>query len=99
MVAWGHPEPETLALLSARLLLRRYGVVARELAIMDSGLPPWRVLYEVLTRLELAGEVRRGYFAEGLSGAQFALPEAVDQLQQLGLPAPCPGSVIVAAQP
>ena len=36
-------------------------------------MPPWRVLYEVLSRLELAGEVRRGFFVEGLSGAQFAL--------------------------
>ena len=86
LVPWGHPDAESQALLSARLLLRRYGVVARELAIMDSGLPPWRVLYEVLSRLELAGEVRRGYFAEGLSGAQFALPEALQQLLALAVP-------------
>ena len=44
---------------------------------------PWRVLYEVLSRLELAGEVRRGYFVEGLSGAQFALPEAMQQLDAI----------------
>src|SRR5262249_45635425 len=36
--------------------------------------------------LELAGEVRRGYFVEGLSGAQFALPEAAQRLQDLHLP-------------
>jgi ATP-dependent Lhr-like helicase len=47
---------------------------------------PWRVLYEVLSRMELAGEVRRGYFVEGLSGAQFALPEASQQLQELHVP-------------
>src|SRR5947208_4990872 len=47
---------------------------------------PWRVLYEVLSRMELTGEVRRGYFAEGLSGAQFALPEAARLLQDLTLP-------------
>jgi ATP-dependent Lhr-like helicase len=47
---------------------------------MDEALLPWRVLYEVLSRLELTGEVRRGYFVEGLSGAQFALPEAMELL-------------------
>jgi ATP-dependent Lhr-like helicase len=50
---------------------------------MDPTLPPWRVLYEVLSRMELGGEVRRGYFVEGLSGAQFGLPEAVEQFQNL----------------
>src|SRR5262249_12796773 len=50
------------------------------------GMPPWRVLYEVLSRMELAGEVRRGYFVEGLSGAQFALPEAARRLQELDAP-------------
>jgi ATP-dependent Lhr-like helicase len=35
----------------------------------------------VLSRLELTGEVRRGYLVEGLSGAQFALPEAVERLR------------------
>ena len=67
------PSPETQAVLMASRLLHRYGVAARELALLDPWMPPWRVLYEVLSRMELAGEVRRGYFAEGLSGAQFAL--------------------------
>ena len=73
---WGQPDPEAHAVLQARLLLQRYGVVARELALLDPWLLPWRILYEVLSRMELAGDVRRGYFVEGLSGAQFALPEA-----------------------
>ena len=47
---------------------------------------PWRVLYEVLARMELADEVRRGYFVEGLSGAQFALPEAARMLHDLSGP-------------
>jgi ATP-dependent Lhr-like helicase len=85
-LAWGRPEAEAQAVFQAGLLLNRYGVVARELALMDPWLPPWRVLYEVLSRMELAGEVRRGYFVEGLSGAQFALPEAAQQLQDLHLP-------------
>jgi ATP-dependent Lhr-like helicase len=67
-------------------MLGRYGVAARELALLDPWLLPWRVLYEVLSRMELAGQVRRGYFVEGLSGAQFALPEASALLQDLHLP-------------
>jgi ATP-dependent Lhr-like helicase len=58
-------------------------------------MPPWRVLYEVLSRMELAGEVRRGYFVEGLSGAQFALPEAARLLQELSLPATAAAPVLL----
>ncbi len=86
LLPWGRPGPEELAVTQAGLLLRRYGVVARELALLDPWLLPWRVLYEVLSRLELAGDVRRGYFVEGLSGAQFALPEAARLLQDLQVP-------------
>jgi ATP-dependent Lhr-like helicase len=86
LVPWGQPDTSTQALLLTTLLLQRYGVVARELAALDPGMLPWRILYEVLSRMELAGEVRRGYFVEGLSGAQFALPEAVQMLQEVALP-------------
>jgi ATP-dependent Lhr-like helicase len=86
LLPWGHPDVEAHAVFVAALLLERYGVAARELALLDPWLPPWRVLDEVLSRMELAGEVRRGYFVEGLSGAQFALPEAARRLQDLGLP-------------
>jgi ATP-dependent Lhr-like helicase len=86
IVSWGRPEPEAHAVTQASLLLERYGVAARELALLDPWLLPWRVLYEILSRMELAGEVRRGYFVEGLSGAQFALPEAAQLLQELHLP-------------
>jgi ATP-dependent Lhr-like helicase len=86
VVSWGHPEPEALAVAQVALLLQRYGIAARELALLDPWLLPWRVLYEVLSRMELAGDVRRGYFVEGLSGAQFSLPEAAQQLQEMHLP-------------
>jgi ATP-dependent Lhr-like helicase len=86
LVPWGHPEVEEQAVFLAGVLLQRYGVAARELALMDPIMPPWRVLYEVLSRMEMAGTVRRGYFVEGLSGAQFALPEAARLLQELALP-------------
>jgi ATP-dependent Lhr-like helicase len=95
IVPWGKPDPEHQAVFQASLLLQRYGIVARELALMDSWLLPWRVLYEVLSRMELAGEVRRGYFVEGLSGAQFALPEAARQLQDLGLPSTAAAPVVL----
>ncbi len=95
LVPWGHPEVEEHAVFLASILLHRYGVAARELALLDPGMLPWRVLYEVLSRMELAGEVRRGYFVEGLSGAQFALPEASRLLQELSLPATAAAPVIL----
>jgi ATP-dependent Lhr-like helicase len=86
IVPWSRPEPEAHAVAQATLLLERYGIAARELALLDPWMLPWRVLYEVFSRMELAGEVRRGYFVEGLSGAQFALPEAARQLQEMHVP-------------
>jgi ATP-dependent Lhr-like helicase len=95
LLPWGRPGPEEQAVAQAWLLLQRYGVVARELALLDPWLSPWRVLYEVLSRMELAGEVRRGYFVEGLSGAQFALPEAATLLQELTLPSTATAPVVL----
>jgi ATP-dependent Lhr-like helicase len=88
-------SPETHAIRMAGRLLHRYGIAARELALLDPWMPPWRVLYEVLSRMELGGEVRRGYFAEGLSGAQFALPEAVQLLQEQHLPSTAAAPMIL----
>ena len=53
-------------------LLERYGVLTRETAALDPWAPPWRDLAPWLARAELRGEVRRGYFVEGLSGVQYA---------------------------
>jgi ATP-dependent Lhr-like helicase len=41
----------------------------------------WGELSEQLRRMELRGEVRRGYFIAGLSGVQYALPAAVEALR------------------
>jgi ATP-dependent Lhr-like helicase len=95
LIPWGRPDPETHAVFLASVLLQRYGVVARELAQLDLGMPPWRVLYEVLSRMEMAGDVRRGYFVEGLSGAQFALPEAARRLAELTLPVTAAAPVVL----
>jgi ATP-dependent helicase Lhr and Lhr-like helicase len=65
----------------ARSLLRRYGVVFRRILAREAGAPPWRELLLVYRRLEGRGEVRGGRFVSGMSGEQFALPEAVGQLR------------------
>jgi ATP-dependent helicase Lhr and Lhr-like helicase len=95
LLAWGQPDPETAAFFQARLLLDRYGIVARELALLSGTAVPWRILYEILSRMELAGEVRRGYFVEGLSGAQFALPDAAKLLHAIALPSNSQASVLL----
>jgi ATP-dependent Lhr-like helicase len=43
---------------------------------------PWGVIAGELQRMEMRGEIRRGYFVKGLSGMQFALPEAIEALRQ-----------------
>jgi ATP-dependent Lhr-like helicase len=65
----------------ARILLGRYGVVSRESLEREAGAWEWSQLYRVYQRLELRGEVRRGYFVLGLSGIQYALPAAVEVLR------------------
>lgn len=67
----------------ARQLLRRYGVVFRDLLGRDSLAPAWRDLLVQYRRLELRGEVRGGRFVSGFTGEQFALPEAVESLRAL----------------
>lgn len=73
----------------ARTLLTRYGVVCwRLLAHEAEWLPPWRELVRVYHRLEARGEIRGGRFVAGLSGEQFALPEAIAALRSVRQRAP-----------
>lgn len=65
----------------AELLLDRHGVVARSTAHAEAYPGGFSALYPVLARLEEIGRIRRGYFVEGLGGAQFARPGAVDRLR------------------
>ncbi|CAD5110246.1 DEAD/DEAH box helicase [Zestomonas carbonaria] len=68
----------------ARVLLRRYGVVCWRLLEREADwLPSWRELLRVYHRLEARGEIRGGRFVAGLSGEQFALPEAVALLREV----------------
>jgi ATP-dependent helicase Lhr and Lhr-like helicase len=75
----GH-VPDVRAL--AELLLERHGIVTRE-GVRAEGIPGgyWPV-YQELRKLETLGVCRRGYFVEGLGGAQFALPGAVERLRE-----------------
>jgi len=68
-------SPEEREEARAQLLLARYGVVARELAQGD-----WATLRHTLLRMEYGGEVVRGYFVAGLSGEQYALADALRDL-------------------
>ncbi len=68
---------------TCRVLLRRYGVVFREVLARESNLPKWRELLIGFRRLEDRGEVRGGRFVNGFLGEQFALPEAVDSLRAM----------------
>src|SRR2546421_326132 len=69
--------------IAARQLLRRYGVVFRDLLARERTAPPWRVLLPVYRRLEARGELRGGRFVGGFVGEQFALPEAVEALRAI----------------
>jgi ATP-dependent Lhr-like helicase len=67
----------------ARLLLQRYGVLVKEWYRREQGFLAWHRLFQMLKRLEWQGQIRRGYFVAGLSGVQFALPEAVELLDNV----------------
>jgi len=74
-------DPTTRAVARANLLLDRYGIVTRECALAEDLPGGFSALYRVLKEMEDTGRVRRGYFVEGLSGAQFSHPGAVDRLR------------------
>jgi ATP-dependent helicase Lhr and Lhr-like helicase len=79
----GAPGPGARLRAQAELMLERYGIVTRE-TVLAEGIPGgFSTLYGELGNLELLGTARRGYFVEGLGGAQFALPGAVERLRSL----------------
>jgi len=78
------PEPvgaTERALARARMLLERYGIVSRECVAAEALPGGFAALYRVLRSMDEAGRVQRGWFVEGLTGAQFGLPGAVDRLR------------------
>ena len=98
---WGtRPDGEEHAERIARQWLDRYAIVTRDWWRRERPPVSWRAIYRELKRLEYRGEVRRGYFVEGMGGAQFALPEAVERLRaQPDLDADAPLIVMAAADP
>ncbi len=76
-------EREEAVEIQARVLLGRYGVVFRRLLARETHAAPWRSLTAVYRRLEARGEIRGGRFVTGMSGEQFALPDAVERLREI----------------
>jgi ATP-dependent Lhr-like helicase len=74
------PSPERRRAL-AELLLERYGIVTREQVLAEGIKGGFALLYDSFAKLETLGVCRRGYFIEGMGGAQFALPGAVERLR------------------
>ena len=79
------------------MLLRRYGIVFREMLTRESILPPWREVLGALRRLEDRGEVRGGRFVSDFLGEQFALPIAVESLRAMRQQPPTGETVTVSA--
>jgi ATP-dependent Lhr-like helicase len=67
-----------------RLLLRRYGVVFRDLLANESA-PSWQELLRTYRRLEARGEIRGGRFVGGVAGEQYALAEVIPMLRSATL--------------
>ncbi len=66
-----------------RVLLDRYGVLSREHANREGGVFRWAAVFPALRMMELSGEIVSGLFFDELSGPQFALPQAIHQLERL----------------
>jgi ATP-dependent helicase Lhr and Lhr-like helicase len=79
------------------MLLRRYGIVFREVLTRESILPKWREVLITLRRLEDRGEIRGGRFVSGFLGEQFALPVAVESLRAMRKQQPSGEVVTVSA--
>ncbi|MBD0289876.1 MAG: DEAD/DEAH box helicase [Thermoleophilia bacterium] len=89
----GEPDARTLA----ELLLERHGIVTRDGVRGEGVAGGYARVYAELRKLETLGVCRRGYFVEGLGGAQFALPGAVERLREE--PAMESALVLAAADP
>jgi ATP-dependent Lhr-like helicase len=91
------PGPGERARALAELMLERYGVVTRETVRAEGITGGFSALYAELSKLETLGSARRGYFVEGLGGAQFALSAAVERLRALRTDENSDGALVIAA--
>jgi ATP-dependent Lhr-like helicase len=81
------------------MLLRRYGVVFRDVLERETTIPRWRELQGMFRRLEARGSVRGGRFLSGFGGEQFAVPEAVASLRETRLNPLVEAITVAAADP
>jgi ATP-dependent Lhr-like helicase len=83
--------------LQARTFLRRYGIVFRRLLAREPNAAPWRELSHVYRRLEARGEIRGGRFVHGMSGEQFALPDAIERMREIRREQPDGKLIVISA--
>ncbi len=79
------------------MLLRRYGIVFRRLLEREALSVSWYELGKVYRRWEARGEIRGGYFVGGVSGEQFALPEAIGLLRSIRKALPKDELIVLSA--
>jgi ATP-dependent Lhr-like helicase len=91
------PDRTRRAYAVAEQLLKRNGIVTRGSVVAERVSGGFAAVYSVLKAFEDTGRCRRGYFVEGLGGAQFALPGAVDRLRALAADPPTATGVVLAA--
>jgi ATP-dependent Lhr-like helicase len=91
------PEREQTLEAICWILLRRYGVVFREVLARESMVPRWRELLITFRRLEDRGEIRGGRFISGFLGEQFALPIAIESLRAASKLSPAAEIVTISA--
>jgi ATP-dependent Lhr-like helicase len=95
----GDAERAIRAHAHALMLLERHGVLTRGAMAGERIAGGFAAVYPVLRAMEEAGQCRRGYFVEGLGGAQFALPGAVDRMRAMASGARGAGGIWGSGQP
>jgi ATP-dependent Lhr-like helicase len=94
------PLEETVrAVALAQLMLDRYGVLTRGAVAQEESPGGFAAVYQILAAQEDQGDARRGYFVEGLGGAQFAAPATVDLLRSSMLDEQLEGTTSAARVP
>jgi ATP-dependent Lhr-like helicase len=83
----------------ATKLLERHGIVTREVGLLEDVEGGFAAAYPLLSAMEEAGKIRRGYFVDGLGGAQFAYAGAVERLRALASERPTPALALCATDP
>ena len=96
---YAHEVPDRARIADATcwMLLKRYGIVFREVIARETIVPRWRELLIAFRRLEDRGEVRGGRFVSGFMGEQFALPMAVESLRAMRKVEPSEETVTISA--